>query len=91
MLRVEFDMAPRRNPVEIESASILQTALPLVCIVTLDLDFLEELTAELIPWFQVVVRDSYDDLARWARETQVSAVLVDIDTEGEDPFGEFRS
>ena len=80
-------MAARRNKVETESTSTLQAALPLVCIVTLDQEFLDELTVELVPWFRVVVRDGYDDLARWAREAQVSAVLIDVDTDGEDPFG----
>jgi DNA-binding NtrC family response regulator len=58
-----------------------------VCIVTLDEEFFDILRAELLPWVQVVVRDTYEDLARWTREKQVSAVLLDIDTQGEDPFG----
>jgi DNA-binding NtrC family response regulator len=36
---------------------------------------------------QIVVRDSYEDIARWTRERQVSAVLLDIDTQGEDLHG----
>ena len=80
-------MVLKRKSVDAEPTSAPQPALPLVCIVTLDLEFLEELTAELSPWFQVVVRPGYDGLARWAREAQVSAVLLDIDTEGEDSFG----
>ena len=63
------------------------TPLPTVCIVTLDEEFLDVLRTELLPWVQVVVRDTYEDLARWTRERQVSAVLLDIDTQGEDPFG----
>ena len=61
--------------------------LPLVCIVTVDHEFLDVLTPELLPWFQVVVRDTYDDLTRWAREARVAAILLDIDTQGEDPYG----
>ena len=62
-------------------------SIPTVCIVTLDEEFLEILRSELVPWVKVVVRDSYDDLARWTREKQVSAVVLDIDTQGDDPFG----
>ncbi|MDE3188147.1 MAG: sigma-54-dependent Fis family transcriptional regulator [Acidobacteriota bacterium] len=64
-----------------------QTELPSVCIVTVDDEFLDVLTTELSPWFHVVVRDSYDGLARWTREAHVVAVLLDIDTQGEDPYG----
>jgi DNA-binding NtrC family response regulator len=62
-------------------------SVPTVCIVALDEEFVEILRTELLPWVRVVVRDSYDDLARWTREKQVSAVLLDIDTQGEDPYG----
>ncbi len=61
--------------------------IPIVCIVTLDEEFLEILRGELLPWVKVAVRDSYEDLARWTRENQISAVILDIDTQGEDPFG----
>ena len=64
-----------------------QGSVPVVCIVTADDEFLDILTAELSPWFQVVNRDSYDDLARWTREAAVSAVVIDIDTQGRDPHG----
>ena len=60
---------------------------PIVCIVTADNEFRDLLTAELLPWFKVVARDNYDNLARWTRESHVSAVVLDIDTEGEDPYG----
>lgn len=58
-----------------------------VCIVTVDEDFLELLVPELSPWFEVTVRQSYEGLARWTREAGVAAILLDIDTEGEEPFG----
>lgn len=61
--------------------------LPTACIVTLDEEFVEILRTELLPWVQVVVRDGYEDLSRWTREKQVSAVVLDIDTQGEDPYG----
>ena len=64
-----------------------QTALPVVCIVTVDEEFLGVVTPELSPWFQVMVRGNYDDLVRLTREAGVAAILLDIDTEGEDPFG----
>lgn len=63
--------------------------LPLVCAVTTDQEFLDELIPELSPWFEVQVREDYADLARWTRELKATAVLLDIDTsENEaDPFG----
>ncbi len=64
-----------------------QDPLPLVCVVTTDGEFLDVLTAELAPWFELTAGDSYEGLAKWARETGVSALLLDIDTQGEDAFG----
>ncbi len=69
------------------TASASHTSLPAICIVTIDNEFLDVVTPELLPWFRVVVRDSHEDLARWTREAGVSAVVLDIDTEGEDPYG----
>ena len=83
--RVEFDMTSRRA--SSDSPSNSETELPAVCIVTVDEEFLEVLRAELSPWFRVIERDSYAGLARWAREAGVAAILLDIDTQGEDPFG----
>jgi DNA-binding NtrC family response regulator len=79
-------MSPAHN-VQLAPQASAATPFPTVCIVTLDEEFLEILRTELLPWVQVVVRDTYEDLARWTRERQVSAVLLDIDTQGEDPFG----
>jgi DNA-binding NtrC family response regulator len=73
-------MATRRNTPEPAFQSV-PAKLPAVCVVTADEEFLEELVPELEPWFQVLLRETYDDLARWTREAQVSAVLLDIDTE----------
>jgi DNA-binding NtrC family response regulator len=79
-------MSPAQNGPHAPQASAT-TPLPTVCIVTLDEQFLENLRTELLPWVQIVVRDTYEDLARWTRQRQVSAVLLDIDTQGEDPYG----
>lgn len=70
-----------------EPSSDQEAALPAVCIVTVDEDFLDVLSPELSPWFQVIKCDSYDDLARWTREAGIAAVLLDIDTHGENPYG----
>jgi DNA-binding NtrC family response regulator len=58
-----------------------------VCIVAVDKEFVELVEAELQPWCEVVVRDCYEDLARWTRENGVSAVVLDVDTVGEDSYG----
>ena len=58
-----------------------------MCLVTADDEFLNTLVPELLPWFQVVVREDYVDLARWTREENVVAVVLDIDTEGEVQHG----
>lgn len=80
-------MATRRNTAEFHPPPLLHTTLPVVCIVTADDAFLDDLIPELAPWFQFVIRDSYNDLARWTREARVVAVLLDIDTEGKEPHG----
>ena len=79
-------MSPAQNGARASQASA-DTSRPTVCIVTLDPEFIDVLTSELLPWVNVVVRSSYDDLARWTREKKVSAVMLDIDTQGEDPYG----
>ena len=90
-------MPTPRNVAGTGSSHAVLATLPLVCIVTVDHEFLDVLTPELLPWFQVVVRDTYDDLTRWAREARVAAILLDIDgtildlapspQQGEDPYG----
>jgi len=80
-------MTSRRTSLKSKVSAPLQPATPIVCIVTVDEEFLAVLTPELAPWFQVVVRDSYTDLARWTHEAGAAAVLLDIDTQGEDAFG----
>jgi len=73
-----------RIKVEPESLVGEDAALPVVCVVTTDQQFLDELVPELIPWFQVVLRADFEDLARWTREAGGVAVLLDIDTAEED-------
>ena len=80
-------MVSRRNTVESESSPLLHTTLPVVCIVTADDEFVREAIPELVPWFQVVIREDYEDLARWTREAHVVAVILDIDTDGTEPHG----
>lgn len=74
----------RRAKAESASPTELNAALPVACVVTADREFLDELIPELVPWVQVEVRDNFDDLARWTREANVVAVLLDIDTDGDD-------
>jgi DNA-binding NtrC family response regulator len=80
-------MPSRRITTEVDASPDSDTPLPVVCIVTADSEFVGVLDSELAPWFRVVVRDSYADLARWTREARTEAVLLDIDTDGEDPLG----
>ena len=80
-------MATRRNSKGADPAAAPQAVLPAVCIITMDQEFLDVLIPEIAPWFEVIVRDGYDGLARWSREEDVAAVLLDIDTQGEDAFG----
>lgn len=80
-------MPSRQTKADPRSSPLLHSTLPVVCLVTADDEFLNTLVPELIPWFQVVVRDDYVDLARWTREENVVAVLIDIDTEGENQHG----
>jgi DNA-binding NtrC family response regulator len=64
---------------------VAHLSLPAVCLVTADQEFHKEIIPELLPWFQVAVRDSYEDLARWTRRTKAVAVLIDIDSDGPEP------
>lgn len=79
-------MSSRASSSSRQLALVADPALPTVCLVTADLDFHEEIVPELLPWFNVVVRDSYADLARWTRHTQAVAALIDIDSDGPQPY-----
>lgn len=85
--RLLWRMAPQPRKVKQVPATFDHATLPVVCAVTDDEQFLEELVPELIPWFQVVLRQDFDDIARWTRETHVAAVLLDIDTDENDGSG----
>src|SRR5277367_5907640 len=80
-------MVSRRNTGESGSSPVPHTLLPTICVVTEDVEFLDELIPEVVPWFQVVIRPNYADLARWTREARVVAVLLDIDTDGPEEYG----
>jgi len=79
-------MPAAQNVALTASSSPLGKKQPVVCVVAVDLEFIDILKTELLPWLQVVVRDTYEDLARWTRENGISAVVLDIDTQGEE-FG----
>lgn len=66
---------------------MLENERPVVCVVTVDGEFLELLEEELSPWFELTVRGSYESLDRWTKQRNVEAVLLDIDTEGNEPLG----
>lgn len=76
-----MEIPKRRKTTASTSSAHPHFALPVVCIVTTDEEFLQDLVPELLPWFQVVLRDNYDHVVRWTREAHVVAVLLDIDTE----------
>jgi DNA-binding NtrC family response regulator len=57
---------------------------PRVCLITADVDFLSGIEPELAPWYQLAHRNHYRDAALWIREQRAQAVVVDIDTEGEE-------
>ncbi len=69
-----------------EPAAIRHLTLPVICLVTTDDAFHHELLPELLPWFQVVLREGYRNLVRWTREAKVIAALIDLDADGQDPL-----
>ncbi|HTZ59231.1 MAG TPA: sigma-54 dependent transcriptional regulator [Acidobacteriaceae bacterium] len=68
----------------IDSGDSQDEALPVVCLITADEDFIGGIEPELAPWYQVAHRNHYGDTAIWVREQRAQAVLVDIDTQGEE-------
>jgi DNA-binding NtrC family response regulator len=80
-------MATPRKQSKAEQEPAPEVELPIVCIVTVDEDFVDDLSRELAPWCHVEVRDSYEGLTRWTREVGVAAVLLSIDTDGDEAFG----
>ena len=72
-------MASRRSTVHRSSLPPGHFDLPVLCVVANDKQFFADLFPELIPWFQVVLRHSCHNLARWTREADVQAVILDLD------------
>jgi DNA-binding NtrC family response regulator len=69
---------------------LVEETLPVVCLITADEDFQGEIESELSPWYQVRRRNDYVDTALWVREQKAQAVLVDIDTQGEEAHAGVR-
>jgi DNA-binding NtrC family response regulator len=78
--------APPQTPKE--SANKNERGLLPVCLVSADQDFLKLVIQEIEPWCRVSERADYEGLARWTqRQDSVSAIVLDIDTEGKDALG----
>ena len=69
---------------------LVEETLPVVCLITADEDFQGEIESELAPWYRVCRRNDYVDTALWVREQRALAVLVDIDTQGEEAHAGVR-
>jgi DNA-binding NtrC family response regulator len=69
---------------------LVEETLPVVCLITADEDFQGEIESELAPWYRVRRRNDYVDTALWVREQKAQAVLVDIDTQGEEAHAGVR-
>jgi DNA-binding NtrC family response regulator len=69
---------------------LAETSLPAVCLITADEDFQGEIESELAPWYRMCHRNHYADTALWVREQRAQAVLVDIDTQGEEAHAGVR-
>jgi DNA-binding NtrC family response regulator len=61
-----------------------EDTLPVVCLMTADEEFHREIEAELAPWYKTAFRNHYGDAAIWVREQRAPAVVVDIDTQGDE-------
>src|SRR5271168_2255055 len=72
------------------SAGVPEETLPVVCLLTADEIFQGEIEAELAPWYQVNHRNHYRDAAIWIHEQRAQAVLVDIDTQGDEAHAGVR-
>ncbi len=72
------------------STGVADETLPAICLITADEDFQGEIEAELAPWYRVRHRNHYGDTAIWVREQRAQAVLVDIDTQGEEAHAGVR-
>jgi DNA-binding NtrC family response regulator len=77
-------------PILHRATGLAEETLPVVCLLTADEDFLGGIEPELAPWYQVRHRNHYRDAALWVRERRAEAVLVDIDTEGDEAHAGVR-
>ncbi len=66
------------------STGLADETLPVVCLITADEEFLSEIEPELAPWYQVRHRKQFGDTAIWVREQRAEALLVDIDSQGDE-------
>ncbi len=66
------------------STGLADETLPVVCLITADEEFLSEIEPELSPWYQVRHRNQFGDTAIWVREQRAEALLVDIDSQGDE-------
>jgi DNA-binding NtrC family response regulator len=66
------------------STGLADETLPVVCLITADEEFLSEIEPELTPWYQVRHRKQFGDTAIWVREQRAQALLVDIDSQGDE-------
>ena len=74
-----------------ESVTGRQKTLLPVCLVSADDEFLNFTAIEVEPWCRVTRRNHYDGLAQWMqRQDALSAIVLDIDTEGKDALGGLR-
>jgi DNA-binding NtrC family response regulator len=82
-------MAQTRAPRKV--AASRQRALPSVCLVSADKEFLTLAALEIEPWCNATLCGEYDGLAHWVqRQGGVSAIVLDIDTTGKDALGGLR-
>src|ERR1700678_2418693 len=72
------------------STGFADETLPAICLITADEEFQSEIEAELALWYRVRHRNHYGDTAIWVREQRAQAVLVDIDTQGEEAHAGVR-
>jgi DNA-binding NtrC family response regulator len=73
-----------------QAKALPEEPLPIVCLLTADEDFLGGIEPELAPWYQVRHRNHYGDAALWVREQRAQAVVIDIDTQGNEAHAGVR-
>jgi DNA-binding NtrC family response regulator len=81
---------PHRSPGRVAEEASPDESLPVVCLITADENFQKEIEPELAPWYQIRYRNHYGDAAIWVREQRGQAVVVDIDTQGDEAHAGVR-